>query len=128
MISSGKMGANSSGPTGSLVAGLRGGSNWKGKSGIKLYQLSGNELSSSINFVDSIPGLLFLPPDVYQLTGSCVEGQTLPASSPGFSPLPSPVPSSGFTRHPSRLTSLGIRAPETGGSEAARASRALVRL
>src|SRR5829696_2205056 len=59
MISSGKMGANASGPTGFLVAGLRGGSNWKGKSGTMLYQLSGNDLSSSRNFVDSIPGLLF---------------------------------------------------------------------
>src|SRR5215204_216497 len=90
MISSGKMGANASGPTGFLVAGLRGGSNWKGKSGTMLYQLSGNDLSSSRNFVDSIPGLLFLPPAIYQLTSSRIEGQTLSTPSPGFRPLAVP--------------------------------------
>src|SRR5215211_7878099 len=48
MISSGKMGANTSGPTGSLVAGLRGGASSNGRSGTMLYQLSGNDPSSSL--------------------------------------------------------------------------------
>src|SRR3712207_6086109 len=51
MISSGKIGANASGPTGSMVAGLSGGSSWKGRSGTRLYQDSGMRLSSRMNLV-----------------------------------------------------------------------------
>src|SRR5215204_6546686 len=51
MIACGKIGANASGPTGSRVAGLSGGSSWKGRSGTRLYQLSGMAFSSRRNFV-----------------------------------------------------------------------------
>src|ERR687885_1794278 len=54
MMCCGKMGANASGPTGSLVAGLRGGASSNGRSGTMLYQLFGKDFSSSRNFVDSI--------------------------------------------------------------------------
>src|SRR3712207_5868809 len=54
MISSGKSGANASGPTGSLVPGWSGGSSWNGRSGTRLYQLSGSAFSSSRNFVVSM--------------------------------------------------------------------------
>src|SRR5215216_1455585 len=54
MTSCGKIGANASGPTGSRVAGFKGGSNWNGRSGTRLYQLSGSALSSSRNFVGSM--------------------------------------------------------------------------
>src|ERR687894_1961412 len=54
MIACGKIGAKASGPTGSIVAGFRGGSSWKGRSGTRLYQLSGMAFSSRRNFVCSI--------------------------------------------------------------------------
>src|SRR5215216_3678943 len=54
MTSCGKIGANASGPTVSRVAGYKGGSNWNGRSGTRMYQLSGSALSSSRNFVGSM--------------------------------------------------------------------------
>src|SRR5918994_5030863 len=54
MISSGKMEANASGPTGSLVAGFSGGTSSNGRSGTTLYQLSGTSFSLSRNFVGSM--------------------------------------------------------------------------
>src|SRR5215207_1350701 len=57
MIACGNIGANASGPTGSLVAGFRGGSRPKGRSGTRLYQLSGMAFSSSKNFVCCISHL-----------------------------------------------------------------------
>src|SRR5918998_1165124 len=54
MISSGKMGANASGPTGSLIAGFSGGTSSNGRSGTMLYQLSGTSFSLSRNFVGSM--------------------------------------------------------------------------
>jgi hypothetical protein len=54
MISSGNSGANASGPTGSLVSGWSGGSSPNGRSGTRLYQLSGSAFSSSRNFVSSM--------------------------------------------------------------------------
>src|SRR5215210_7329342 len=62
MISSGKIGANASGPTGSRVAGFSGGSSPNGRSGTRLYQLSGRAFSSSRNLVVSIA-----KPPVFQL-------------------------------------------------------------
>src|SRR5215208_2026415 len=53
MISCEKRGVNASGPTGSRVLGCNGGSSPKGRSGTRLYQLSGSALSSSKNFVVS---------------------------------------------------------------------------
>src|SRR5215208_8303011 len=53
IIACGKIGAKASGPTGSIVAGLSGGSNWKGRSGTRLYQLSGMAFSSRRYFVCS---------------------------------------------------------------------------
>src|SRR5215203_2549457 len=46
IIAWGKIGANASGPTGAIVAELSGGSSWKGRSGTRLYQLSGISFSS----------------------------------------------------------------------------------
>src|ERR687890_1652305 len=57
MIACGNIGANASGPTGSLVAGFRGGSRPKGRSGTRLYQLSGMDFSSSKNLVCCISHL-----------------------------------------------------------------------
>src|SRR5215208_191118 len=54
IIACGKIGAKASGPTGSMVAGFRGGSSWKGRSGTRLYQLSGMAFSSRRYFVCSI--------------------------------------------------------------------------
>ncbi|MBI5740985.1 MAG: hypothetical protein HZA16_09705 [Nitrospirae bacterium] len=45
MISIGKMGDRSSGPTGFPVAGLRGGGSCSGRSGVTLYQQSGISFS-----------------------------------------------------------------------------------
>src|ERR687897_1963319 len=53
MMAWGKIGAKASGPTGSIVAGLSGGSNWNGRSGTRLYQLSGMAFSSRRYFVCS---------------------------------------------------------------------------
>src|ERR671916_1866747 len=69
MIARGNIGANASGPTGSLVAGFRGGSRPKGRSGTRLYQLSGMAFSSSKNFVVSTVQALSSCQHVrYQLT------------------------------------------------------------
>src|SRR5215210_320072 len=54
MIPSGKIAENASGPTGSRVAGFKGGASSKGRSGTMLYQLSDNAFSSSRNLVGSI--------------------------------------------------------------------------
>src|SRR5215211_3842626 len=123
MISSGKRGANASGPTGFLVAGLRGGSNWKGKSGTMLYQISGNDLSSSRNFVDSIPGLLFCRQLIISLQALASKGRR--SQPPRQVSGPQRYRRADLPINPSRLTSPGIRAPELRGCEAARASRAL---
>src|SRR5215204_7098790 len=74
MISSGKMGANASGPTGSLVAGFSGGSSPNGRSGTILYQPSGISFSASKNFVVSTKTSGFLAAQLVgvsacQLTG-----------------------------------------------------------
>src|SRR5918993_621314 len=71
MISCGKMGANASGPTGSRVAGFSDGSSPKGRSGTRLYQLSGRAFSASRNLVDSTKtsGLLAVSHSALQLTG-----------------------------------------------------------
>src|ERR687897_652297 len=53
IIACGNIGANASGPTGSMVAGFKGGSSWKGRSGTRLYQLSGMAFSSRTNLVVS---------------------------------------------------------------------------
>src|SRR5215211_2060903 len=45
IIVCGKIAAKASGPTGSMVAGFKGGSSWKGRSGRRLYQLSGKPVS-----------------------------------------------------------------------------------
>src|SRR5918998_3163707 len=70
MISCGKMGANASGPTGSRVAGFSGGSSSKGRSGTRLYQLSGRAFSASRNLFDSTKtsGLLAVSHSALQLT------------------------------------------------------------
>src|ERR671914_890148 len=75
MMACGKIGANASGPTGSLVAGFRGGSRPKGRSDTRLYQLSGMAFSSSKNFVVSMVLALSscLQLD-YQLTAFGVRG------------------------------------------------------
>src|SRR5215213_3781217 len=75
IIACGKIGAKASGPTGSIVAGFRGGSSWKGRSGTRLYQLSGMAFSSSRNFVLCTPYLRY---------SSC---QHLSWSAYSFSPL-----------------------------------------
>src|SRR5919107_4737682 len=59
IIACGKIGAKASGPTGSMVAGFKGGSSWKGRSGTRLYQLSGMAFSSRTNFVCCISHLRF---------------------------------------------------------------------
>src|SRR5215216_6888397 len=59
IIACGKIGAKASGPTGSIVAGFKGGSSWKGRSGTRLYQLSGMAFSSMINFVCCISHLRY---------------------------------------------------------------------
>src|SRR5918993_1186703 len=75
MIACGKIGANASGPTGSLVAGFRGGSRPKGRSGTRLYQLSGMAFSSSKNFVVStVLALSSCLQLGYQLTAFGVRG------------------------------------------------------
>src|SRR5919202_6118218 len=70
MIACGKIGANASGPTGSRVAGSSGGSSWKGRSGTRLYQLSGMAFSSRGNFVCCISRLRWLAVS-HQLTAFC---------------------------------------------------------
>jgi len=54
MMFVGKIGARASGSTGSLVAGFKGGSSPNGRSGTRLYQLSGIAFSSRRNFVVSM--------------------------------------------------------------------------
>src|SRR5215212_2482288 len=77
IIACGKIGAKASGPTGSMVAGLRGGSSWKGRSGTRLYQLSGMAFSSRRNFVCSM-----------RISGFCSRQRSAvslqPFAAPGF--------------------------------------------
>src|SRR5918998_4607328 len=75
MIACGDIGANASGPTGSLVAGFRGGSRTKGRSGTRVYQLPGMAFSSSKNFVVSTVQALSSRQHVrYQLTSFGARG------------------------------------------------------
>src|SRR5918998_6325890 len=80
MMAWGKIGAKASGPTGSMVAGLSGGSSGKGRSGTRLYQLSGMAFSSRRNFVRSTmsPVLVAVSdqPSAYSFSG-CRVGTSL---------------------------------------------------
>src|SRR5919206_3094929 len=68
MIPSGKISSNASGPTGSCVAGFKGGVSSNGRSGTMLYQLSGNAFSSSRNLVGSIQNLRSLAGQFYSFS------------------------------------------------------------